>query len=44
MELVVDFWGIIFRPVGEVYYEMGTQQGNSINFGRYEAIMAFLSG
>jgi hypothetical protein len=44
MELVVDFWGIIFRPVEEVYYEMGTQRGISGNFGRNGAVMAFLSG
>jgi len=27
MKLVVDFLGIISRPVGEVYYETGTQRG-----------------
>jgi hypothetical protein len=44
MELVVDFWGIIFRPVVEVCSEMDTSQGVSANFGQHEVVMAFLSG
>ena len=44
MDLVVDFWGIIFRPVAEVFSERDTLQGVSVNFGKYEVVMAFLSG
>ena len=44
MELVVDFWGIIFQPVAEVCSETNTSQGVSANFGKHEVVMAFLSG
>jgi hypothetical protein len=44
VDLVVDFWGKIFRPVAEVRSKRDTSQGVSANFGKYEVAMAFLSG
>jgi len=44
MEVAVDFGGIIFQPVAEVCSETDTPQGASADFGKYEVVMAFLSG